>query len=496
MAPVADDDDLENEDDLADEDFGGKDPFDGDDDAAKLDTSGSGEGDDDDFDFDDGGGEDNFDFDDSDETFEADEEDERPRPIYLSPLLLTSAVVFLAVVGLVTWLVISFDEAAYEEATGPIGKYATVPPPEQPAPVEVAAAEPAQAPVEAPGGAPPEEAVVADLGEVAPGPEPEPDPGVPPAAPEPEPAPEPAPPEPPPPPPPAPEPEPEPEPFVPDPAEALAPAPDPGLILQGQVGLLPVIGEDGRQPWHVYARPVELDEDIPKIAIVIGGLGMSAAATTAAIQQLPGAVTLAFVPYAPSLSEWIAQARAAGHEVVLQLPMEPLDFPANDPGPHTLMTEAEAAENIERLHWLLSRFTGYVGVTNYMGSKMTTSPEAMFPILEDIQARGLMFLDAMETTDSIAGQLAGEMRMPHVVNNRFLDAQASRVGIDARLFELERIAESTGAAVGIGFPYPVTIERVSEWIATLSEREIALVPISAVAGGGDPAEEAAAGGGH
>ncbi|MBT5859564.1 MAG: divergent polysaccharide deacetylase family protein, partial [Alphaproteobacteria bacterium] len=325
---------------------------------------------------------------------------------------------------------------------------------------------------------------------------PEPEPEV---APEAAPAPEPEPvaaPEPAPPPPPPAEIVEEAEPFEPDPAEALALAPDPGLILQGQVGLLPVIGEDGRQPWHVYARPVDLDEDMPKIAIVIGGLGMSEAATTAAIQQLPGTVTLAFVPYAPDLSSWIARARAAGHEVILQLPMEPLDFPANDPGPHTLMTDAEAAENIERLHWLLSRFTGYVGVTNYMGSKMTTSPEAMFPILEDIQARGLMFLDAMETPDSIAGQLASEMHMPNVVNNRFLDTQASRVSIDARLFELEAIAEATGGAVGIGFPYPVTIERVSAWMATLEDRGIAVVPLSALAEGDAPVEEEAAGGGH
>ena len=441
MAPVDDDDDIDE--DFEDDDFGGKDPFEGDDD-------------------------------DENETFEADEEDDRPRPIYLNSLLVTSVALFLAIVGLVTWMIIGFDEAAYKEATAPVGKYATVPPP-----------------VLAQAGPPPhDEPVVADLGEAAPGAlEPEPNVPAPGPGPGPAPAEEPAlAPEAAPPPPPVVEP----EPFEPDPAEALAIAPDPGLILQGQVGLLPVIGEDGRQPWHVYGRPVDLDEDIPKIAIVIGGLGMSEAATTAAIQQLPGTVTLAFVPYAPDLSSWIARARAAGHEVILQLPMEPTDFPANDPGPHTLMTEAEAAENIERLHWLLSRFTGYVGVTNYMGSRLTTSPDAMFPILQDLQARGLMFLDAMETPDSIAGQLAGEMHMPNVVNNRFLDTQASRVAIDARLFELEAIAKATGGAVGIGFPYPVTIERVSEWIATLEEREIAVVPISALADGGAPVEEAPA----
>ena len=482
MAPVADDDDIDDEG-LEDDDFGGKDPFEGVDDAVRLDTSGPSEDDDDDFDFEDGSDDDGYD---ENEDYEAEEEDDRPRPIYLNPLLLTSVGFFLAIVGLVTWMIVGFDEAAYKQATGPVGKYATVPP-------AVVAAAPPAPPVEAASPVEAAEPVVADLGEAEPG-APEPEPNVAPATPEPEPeaepevaAPEPA--------PPPPEIVEEAEPFEPDPAEALALAPDPGLILQGEVGLLPVIGEDGRQPWHVYARPVDLAEDIPKIAIVIGGLGMSEAATTAAIQQLPGTVTLAFVPYAPDLSSWISRARAAGHEVILQLPMEPIDFPANDPGPHTLMTDAEAAENIERLHWLLSRFTGYVGVTNYMGSKMTTSPDAMFPILQDIQARGLMFLDAMETPDSIAGQLAGEMHMPNVVNNRFLDTQASRVGIDARLFELEAIAEATGAAVGIGFPYPVTIERVAEWIATLEDRNIAVVPISALADGGAPAEEAPAEGG-
>ncbi|MDA1133258.1 MAG: divergent polysaccharide deacetylase family protein, partial [Proteobacteria bacterium] len=261
----------------------------------------------------------------------------------------------------------------------------------------------------------------------------------------------------------------------------LDPSPDPALVVDGPNGPLPIIGEDGRQPWIVYARPFELPADTPRIAIVIGGLGLSRAGTQAAIQQLPGVVTLAFAPYAPDLGDWIAEARAAGHEVMLQLPMEPEGYPANDPGPHTLLTQVAAEDNLARLDWLLSRFTGYVGVTNYMGARFTVSPDDLRPVLEDLQMRGLLFFDSRENPDSVAAVVAAELEMPRVVNNRFLDTVASRISIDARLLELERIAEATGAAVGIGYPYPVTIERIAAWIRSLEGGNVVIAPISALA---------------
>ena len=262
---------------------------------------------------------------------------------------------------------------------------------------------------------------------------------------------------------------------------ALAPAPQPELVADGPEGPLPVIAPDGRRAWQVYARPFELsDPKIPKIAIIIGGLGLSQAATEAAIQQLPGAVSLAFVPYARDLENWIAQARAAGHEVLLELPMEPFDYPNNDPGPHTLLTTLDSDENLTRLDWLLSRFTGYVGVTNFMGAKFTASADSMEPILAELNDRGLLYLDSKATRISVAGDITAELEMPSVVSNKFIDRVASRVAIDARLFELERIAKSSGSAVGIGFPYPVTVERVAEWAKALRQKRYALAPLSAV----------------
>lgn len=270
-------------------------------------------------------------------------------------------------------------------------------------------------------------------------------------------------------------------PAVPRDGLVLAPGPDPALVTEGQNGPLPVIAPDGRRAWQVYARPFEGPEDQPRIAIMLAGLGLSRSATKAAIQQLPGAVTLGFAPYARGLEGWMNEARAAGHEVFLELPMEPFDYPDSDPGPHTLLTTLTHSDNIDRLDWLLSRTAGYVGVTNFMGDKFTSSPESLGPILEALRDRGLMFLDARTSRESVAGELATQIELPRALNNRFLDNEASRIAIDARLLELEEIAKTVGYAVGIGFPYPVTLERIARWSATLDEKGITLAPMSALA---------------
>jgi hypothetical protein len=257
---------------------------------------------------------------------------------------------------------------------------------------------------------------------------------------------------------------------------------DPELIDETTSGPLPKIAPDGRQAWQVYARPFTApDKKIGKIAVVLAGLGLSKTQTLAAIQQLPGAVTLSFAPYARNLGDWIAQSRAAGHEVLLELPMEPYDYPDNDPGPHTLLTTLSTPDNIDRLNWLLGRFPGYVGVTNYMGAKFMTNETKLLPIIQNLKERGLLYLDAKADRKSVAARVAKELKVPIAANNRFIDREASRVSIDARLYELERISKSVGSAVGIAFPYPVSVERLSAWIATLQKKGIVLAPITAIA---------------
>lgn len=264
-------------------------------------------------------------------------------------------------------------------------------------------------------------------------------------------------------------------------AQPLLPAPDPALVESSPQGPLPIIGRDGRQPWRVYGRPFDRADPRPRVAIVITGLGLSGAASEAAIDELPGAVTLAFDPYSKRLTEWINRARAAGHEVLLGLPMEPTDYPREDPGPSTLLTSLSPSENLERLDWVLSRVTGYVGVTNMMGSRFTQSQTSLIPVMDELRKRGLMYVDGRASEQSIAGALAQTMGVPRVLADETLDSEPTRDAIDRQLQNLAAAAQRNGAALAIGYAYPVTLERVALWAKGLDEQQLVLAPASALA---------------
>jgi uncharacterized protein len=256
-------------------------------------------------------------------------------------------------------------------------------------------------------------------------------------------------------------------------------APSPELIEQGKAGPLPRIAADGRRPWRAYARPFDRSDPRPRIAIVISNLGLSGAATEAAIQDLPGAVTLAFSPYAPDLGDDIPLARSAGHEVLLSLPMEPVDA-GGEAGPQALKTSLTATQNLERLSWMLSRVAGYVGVTDTLGAHFAGSERDMRPILMEIKKRGLLFFDGNANREDVGLRLAQSLGVPVAANGRFIDTEASRDAIDGMLRAAEVEARRTGHSMAIGFPYPVTIERISLWARTLEAKGIALAPVSAM----------------
>jgi len=254
----------------------------------------------------------------------------------------------------------------------------------------------------------------------------------------------------------------------------------PELIELTDLGPLPIVSPDGRVAWQEYARPFDDADPRPRIAIVIRDLGMSNSATETAIQQLPGQITLAFSPYARNLEHWTALSRAAGHEVMLTLPMEPLNYPINDPGPYALIIGLDSAQNVERLDWLLSRVTGYVGVTNTMGARFTANEEALMPIMAAFKKRGLLFLDSRSTKRSVAIKVADEVGLPRAINDRVIDSVASRSAIDKKLMEAENLARETGFAVVTGSPYPVTFERIAEWLPRLDREGFVVAPVSAL----------------
>ncbi len=263
-----------------------------------------------------------------------------------------------------------------------------------------------------------------------------------------------------------------------------APAVDQRLIETSRHGTIPKIAADGTRPADVYARPLKPSFDKvagPRVAIVVGGLGIGTAATFEALGKLPGPVTLAFAPYGADLARWVARGRGEGHEVLLQVPMEPFDYPDNDPGPQTLLSTLNATQNLDRLHWFLSRFQGYVGIANYMGARFTASESAVAPLLRETAKRGLIYFDDGTSPRSVASQIAGANNAPFAKADMVLDAAPTPAGIDGALTRLETMARERGIAVGVATALPVSIERIAQWAKAAESRGIILVPVSMVA---------------
>ena len=254
---------------------------------------------------------------------------------------------------------------------------------------------------------------------------------------------------------------------------ALPQAPIAGLAGPGPGGAqLPIIATNGRTAAEAYARPFTASGR-PKVSVVIGGLGLNPQVTRAAIETLPPEITLSFAPYAEGLQGWIDLARANGHEVLLETPMEPADYPANDPGPYTLIAANRPEDTVRKLEWLMSRATGYFGLSNYLGARFVESDAAMNTFNAALKARGLAFVD-----DGLAARRGGSI--PRASADRVIDDELSAAAIDAQLRALETGASARGQSMGSGFAYPVTINQVRTWANGLSARGLQLAPASAL----------------
>lgn len=261
----------------------------------------------------------------------------------------------------------------------------------------------------------------------------------------------------------------------------LAPAPDKRLVERTRHGFLPKIGPDGATPAQVYARPLgpaPSAKPAGRIAILVGGLGISQSSTSEAIARLPGPVSLAFAPYGAELEKTVQRARGEGHEVFLQVPMEPFDYPDNDPGPQTLLTTLSAEQNADRLAWHMSRFQGYVGIANFMGGRFVATEAAMQPLVKEAARRGLAWLDDGTAPRSIAGVIAEGQAMPFARADVSIDTVPTPAEIDRALGKLENLAKERGTAVGVASALPISIERIAGWARQLEARGIVLVPLT------------------
>jgi polysaccharide deacetylase 2 family uncharacterized protein YibQ len=265
----------------------------------------------------------------------------------------------------------------------------------------------------------------------------------------------------------------------PDAAPALVAGIDQRLLEKSRYGMIPAVS-DGLKPFTVYAAEADRAKaaKMPVVSIVVGGLGVGAAKTTDAIMKLPAAVTLAFTPYGSDPAKLAERARAQRHEILLQIPMEPFDYPDNDPGPQTLLTTLAPEQNLDRLYWHLSRFQGYAGIANFMGGRFVVTDAVMQPIVREAAKRGLGYLDDGSAPRSVAPALAAGQAMPFAKADFSIDAVPTAVEIDRALAKLENLAKERGTAIGIASALPVSVERIGVWIKALESHGIMLVPLT------------------
>lgn len=258
---------------------------------------------------------------------------------------------------------------------------------------------------------------------------------------------------------------------------------NPDLLEETGKGAIPRVAPDGTTPFEAYSRPSLTPATAGGkilIALVVSGLGLNEQGTAAAIDSLPENVTLAFAPYGKGLRASVADARSAGHEILLEVPLEPFDYPDNDPGPDTLLTGQAPRDNLDKLFSVMGKFGGYVGVMNHMGARFTASAADFGPVMEELGTRGLGYLDDGSSNRSLAPQLATANAVEFGRADLALDANPARAPILEALKALEAKAAGRGSAIGVISALPVSIATVAEWAKTASDRNIELVPVSAL----------------
>lgn len=271
---------------------------------------------------------------------------------------------------------------------------------------------------------------------------------------------------------------------TPAPAPVVAAPTDPNALLRERApadmgGFLPRVGPDGRRPMQAFATPFNPRAPGPRVALIVAGIGMNEVDSVTAGRTLRGAITFALSPYAGNPERVMGELRSAGHEVLMSIPMEPSEFPLNDPGPRALMTNLSIEDNLARLYWVMSRAGSYVGMTNALGmmrgERLSGMADQIGMVHRELARRGLIFVDVR--ADAEPNHLSAHRRVDLVI-----DEVPTEERIDQRLELLSRLARDRGSALGLATqPRPVTIERIAAWTNGLADKGITLAPVTAIA---------------
>lgn len=249
------------------------------------------------------------------------------------------------------------------------------------------------------------------------------------------------------------------------------------LLESAEQGTLPVIGKDGTKPWRYYSKKYVRTGSEPMIAIIVTGLGANKQVTNRAV-QLPEDIALSFSPYAPEIANWATAARATGHEVMLDLPMQPSDYPASDPGPYGLLVGRDPQTNVTNLERVMARLAGYTGFAMPYNEIFSTDTDSFSLLLQALANRGVMLVFSREPARDELKTILNETSAAHIVADMVIDEDPTPETIASRLATLEQIARRRGHAVAVAQAYPVTLNVLHEWVAGLARRGVVLAPVT------------------
>ena len=206
----------------------------------------------------------------------------------------------------------------------------------------------------------------------------------------------------------------------------------------------------------VTATAIAKEPGPPRITLIIDDLGYAYRAGRRAV-DLPGPVVYAVLPRTPRGAELAAYARSRGKEVLLHQPMQSMDERlAPEPGGVTLDTGRRQFATI--IEENLAALPQAIGVNGHRGSLLTRHPGHMRWLMEELDDRGLLFIDSYTSKHSVALSIAREHAIPAARRDVFVDAERSPESIAREFERLKRLARIRGRALGIGHPYPETLE--------------------------------------
>lgn len=237
--------------------------------------------------------------------------------------------------------------------------------------------------------------------------------------------------------------------------------------------------------WRINAQPAPpVPAGFAKLAIVIDDMGLDPSHTHTAMQVLPSPTTFAFLPYGKYSAPLAADAHAAGHEILVHVPMEPLarvGTATPSPGPRALRVEQTSATVAANLAQHLAPFRNMaVGANNHMGSRFTQWPDGMRTVLQTLQDNGMLFLDSVTTAHTATRAAAEGLGLPLLRRNVFLDDQPDPAVVQAQLERAIAMARRNGSAIAIGHPHPSTLTVLAERLPQLAAEHVVLVPLTAL----------------